>query len=249
MYNITTYKTKFALKVNNKIFCRFLNFFFGLPIGKKKYSILKKPLILNLTKKDLERYFWRGCFDTDGSINKQGALDFCSTDGNLLKECNLYLKKVGLQPRINDNKIILSMPDIKKFGYIGLSHPRKQREFLTLLKRGPKYLDIKIKRDAKNINPKLLGIYKILRFDNDGYRIRIHYRNLIKKDISRSQIKEIIKDLFGYDLKTTTKNLMYFKSKKVYDYLNNLFILEPSWKPIDDNEEAKLLDRWNEVWC
>ena len=43
--------TKIILQVNNKLFCRFLNFFFGLPFGKKKNHILTTPpYLLYLTK-------------------------------------------------------------------------------------------------------------------------------------------------------------------------------------------------------
>jgi hypothetical protein len=246
-YEIREYETKFALRINNKIFCRFLNFFFGLPIGKKKECVLRKPLILSLVEKDLEKYFWRGCFDTDGSINKQGALDFCSIDNNIKKECSLYLKKINIKPKMNKICVIIGMPELKKYSHIGLSHPRKQEELLTILKRGPEYLGIRIKENVNNIDPRLLSIYRILRVDKN-YRIRIHYRNLCKEKISRDDIKNIIKELFGYDLKTTTKGLMYFKSKRIYDYLNNFFIFEPFWKPINSKEEIQLLNEWNCIW-
>lgn len=245
-YEIKRDKTKYALRINNKLFCRFLNFFFGLPFGKKKDVVLKKPFILNLRKNDLEKYFWRGCFDTDGSVNKWGAVDFCSSDRNLLNKCMIYLKTIKIEPKKGKNLLVINISDLKKFSQIGFSHPRKQKEFLEILKRGSKFIDIKI-RDSEKIDKRLLKIYNLIRVDNN-YRIRIHSRNLKSSKLSEEKVKQIIKELFGYELKKTTKNLLYFKSKKVYEYLNKHFIFEPYWKPISSNEEIKLLSKWNEVW-
>ena len=125
-----------------------------------------------------------------------------------------------MEPKVDPLSVVLGMPELKKFCYIGLSHPRKQMELMTILKRGAEYLNIRVREDVNDINPILLKIYKSLRVDKN-YRIRIHYRNLSKEGITRDKIKETVKDLFGYDLKTTTKGLMYFKSKKVYDYVAN----------------------------
>jgi len=237
--------TKYSLILYNKPFCRFLNFFFSLPLGKKSNCILKVPLIIKDTS--LEKYFWRGCFDTDGSIHKQGGINFCSSDKNLLNECSNYLNRINIKSKkIKEELVVINMPHLKKFSHIGLSHPRKQKEFLKILKRGSKYKDIKI-RNKKKINKKLLEIYNLIRSDNN-YRIRIHSRNLKNSKFSEKEIKKIIKELFGYKLKTTTKNLLYFKSKKVYEYLNKNFVFEPYWKPIDKKEEIQLLNNWNNVW-
>jgi hypothetical protein len=54
--------------------------------------------------------------------------------------------------------------------------------------------------------------------------------------------------LFGYEFKITSKNLHYFKSKKVADYLQSIFIYEPAWQPITNDDEDELLVSWNEVW-
>lgn len=239
-------ETKYVLRVNNKLFCRFLNFFFGLPFGRKKDIILTKPFILNFNKNDLEKYFWRGCFDTDGGINKQGAIELCSSDNNLLNECDKYLRFIGMNPKRRRHSSVIRAQDLKKFTYIGFSHPRKQKEFLDILKRNSKYTCVKIKNNEK-IDRRLSAIYNLIRIDKN-YRIRIHSKNLKESQFNEKKIKQIIKELFGYELKTTSKNLLYFKSKKVYDYLKRYFVFEPYWKSIKREERYKLLKEWNEVW-
>ncbi|MBW2990825.1 hypothetical protein KY348_03905, partial [Candidatus Woesearchaeota archaeon] len=176
--NIRLKRTKCILTANNKPFCRFLNFFFGLPYGKKKEAILRKPSMLNLSKKDLEKYFWMGCFDTDGSVNKDGVIDFCSSDKNLLKECQTYLKYNEIRTKETEKVLTINIQNLKKFIYIGFAHPRKQKEYLKILKRGLKQKKMKI-RDDKKIDKNLLKIQDLVRIDNN-YRIRIHRRNLRK---------------------------------------------------------------------
>lgn len=238
-------ETKCILTINSKIFCRFLNFFFGLPYGKKKEAVLRKPLILNFNKENLEKYFWRGCFDTDGSVNKDGAFNFCSSDNNLREECVNYLKKINIEVRESDFGINIPGEHLSQLTNIGLSHPRKQKEFLELLKRGIKRKNISLRKEGR-IDEKLLQIHNLLRFD-ENYRVRIHRRNLKKSKFSEEDIKRIIKRLFGCELKRTG-NLLYLKSKSAYQYLNKNFVLEPYWKPINTREENQLLIEWNEVW-
>ncbi|MFC1690725.1 LAGLIDADG family homing endonuclease [Nanoarchaeota archaeon] len=245
-YEIREYPTKYALRINNKLFCKFLNFFFGLPFGKKKNIILQKPSILNFDKKDPNKYFWRGCFDTDGSVNNCGAIDFCSSDKKLLTECKDYLEGNNIQVKETKRSIFVGMSDLKKFSFIGFSHPRKQKEYLEILKRGPKFKDIKRRVNSK-IDKRLLNIYPLLRIDNN-YRIRIHTKTLKNSEFDRERLQKAIKDLFGYEFKESKTGLLYFKSKRVYDHLNENFIFEPYWKPINTKEKDRLLNEWNEVW-
>lgn len=101
-------------------------------------------------------------------------------------------------------------------------------------------------RDSEKVDTNLSRIHDLIRIDGN-YRIRIHRRNLKKSDIDEEGIRKIIKEMFGYDLKETRK-LLYFKSKKVYEYLNKRLKSESYWKPINTQEEAQLLEEWNEVW-
>lgn len=244
-YEVKEYETKYTIRINNKLFCRFMNFFFNHPFGKKKRAILEKPLILNFSNQDLEKYFWRGCFDTDGSVNVNGVVDFCSSDKNLLIQCLNYLEKKGIGARKSGNLIVIDTPSLKNFADIGFSHPRKQVQFLDRLRKGTKLLNIKIKYSGE-INKALLEIYPYLRFDQNGYGIQIQ-RKILNKYRKR-HLKHIINKLFGCQLRETTQNRLYFKSKKANNYLKSKFIIEPYWKPINKNEEIELLNRWNKIW-
>lgn len=245
-WEIREFETKYALRVNNKLFCRFLNFFFGLPFGKKKEVVLEKPKIFNFNNQYFEKYFWRGYYDTDGSVNNQGAVDFCSNDQNIISQCIKYLTDISIGSKKTKRGLTIGMPYLNKFSCIGFAHSRKQKELLKILKRGSKYIDIKIRKD-RNIDKRLKKIYKSLRIDNN-YRVRIHSRNLKESGVNENEVRRIVKELFNYDFKKGSKNLLYFKSKRVFDYLNELFIFEPYWKPINSKEENQLLKEWNNIW-
>ena len=242
---ITGMKTKCVLTVYNKPYCRFLNFFMGLPLGKKKNALLRKPILFNYCNEDLEKHFWKGCFDTDGSVIKTGGVNFCSSEKKMLSQCKLYLGKIGIKTKESNTSLAINSQDLKKFAHIGFAHPRKQKEYLKLLKRGLKQKKMKI-IDNNKTDKDLSKIQDLIRIDNN-YRIRIHRRNLKKSKIDENEIRKIIKEMFGYNLKETRK-LLYFKSKRAYDYLNKNLISEEYWKPINTQEEARLLEEWNEVW-
>ena len=94
----------------------------------------------------------------------------------------------------------------------------------------------------------LLQIYNLLRIDQEGYRVRVHFSLLQEKGADISELNKVCKKLFGYELRKASNNLYYFKSKRVYEYLQSLFIYEPAWKSISNTEEVKLLRNWNDVW-
>ncbi len=245
---IKRYSNKYVLTIDNKPFCRFVNFFFGLPRGKKKGVISKKPQILNLSPVPLEQYLWRGCFDTDGSVNKDGAVDFCSSDRNLLTECKNFLWNKEVESNIGKRSLVVRSTYLKKFCVIGFAHPRKQQEFIEVLRRGVKFNSVFLKdNERENIPQELLKIYSLIRVD-DNYRIRINRTNLkwIHKNID--DVELAIRKIFGYELKTSVSGLYYFKSKKVYEYLRRFFIYQPAWQSITEEESIQLLNGWNDVW-
>lgn len=152
--NIEFKRNAYILEVHNKTFCRFLNFFFALSIGRKKK--LNRPLILDLVdnkKKDLESAFWRGLFDTDGSIDKGSLrISLSSTIEQSMEECKRRLETFGLRSKVfnkknqrsifgvsNKNELHIYFFDIKRFAEtIGFAHPRKQKILVKHLKKGPK---------------------------------------------------------------------------------------------------------------
>ncbi|MBN1940980.1 MAG: hypothetical protein JW772_02245, partial [Candidatus Diapherotrites archaeon] len=153
--NINSFKIrqtgkKFELIVNNKSFCRFLNFFYGLPIGPKKKQSLRRPKIFDLSENrpNLLAAFWRGCFDTDGSVSVNGSLDFASINQLLLSDLKSDFNGFGIALTTNSHSVTVSLPDFKKFTKIGFAHPRKKSIFLRILHKGPKFLLF------RGVNPK-----------------------------------------------------------------------------------------------
>jgi hypothetical protein len=244
---INKYETKYELGTNNKPFCRFLNFFFGLPYGAKKKTTLQSPLVLKYSKNDLNKYFWRGLFDTDGSAVSNYSVGFGSIDKKLLRECEEYLKSIRIISTKTRTSVNISMPDLKKWAYIGFAHPRKQIEFISTLQNGATFKSVKIK-EGKEMDERLKIINKVIRTDFEGYRIRVNSVALKKERIDLKFVQQTMKALFGYEFKKASNNLYYFKSKKVYEYLRSLFIYEPAWKAISEEEENQLLHDWNDVW-
>ena len=100
----------------------------------------------------------------------------------------------------------------------------------------------------KKISSDLYKIHEFLRVDNSNNRIRINATEIRRSNITFDDVKEIIKNNFGYEFKITSKNLHYFKSKKVASFLRSRFIYEPAWKAIEEEEEDQLLISWNDVW-
>ncbi len=244
-FKIVKHKTKYELKVNNKLFCRFLNFFFGLPYGSKKEKILRVPLILKYSGSNLEKYFWRGCFDTDGSAVR--SIGFCSSDKNLISQCDDYLKSLGIKVNLGKKNIRIPVPSLKEWTSIGFAHPRKQIEFLTTLKKGAKFKLLKIK-EKDNVPYALRRIHRLLQVDRNGYRVRINSSALKEQEIPVQNVNDIMKKLFNCEFRQASNNLYYFKSKKVYSYLRSIFIYEPAWQAINDDEEEQFLCNWNDVW-
>lgn len=242
---IRSNENKYELRVNNKPFCRFLHFFFGLPYGPKKKAILQVPLLLRYFEIDKERYFWRGCFDTDGYVGS--TVGFCSSDNNLLKQCEAYLASKQIQSSISKPNVSIILSGVKKFSVIGFAHPRKQIEYLSKLRRGATYTDVRIKAGAK-IEQQLLQIYDLLRIDPNGYRIRVHAMAMRKKGVLYTNLQRVIKSLFDCELRKAANGMYYFKSKEVYDYLQSLFKYAPSWEPLNDDDEDELMVTWNDVW-
>lgn len=139
---------KCDLYVANKWFGRFLNFFFGLPYGKKK-GVLQKPKLFGcLNNNDkLTKLFWRGCFDTDGSCAKKGkSISFSSATRSFLLECKSDLNKLGIKCRdINEKspRDLRIKPEyfVKFTQEIGFSHPRKLNIALNSLSNGSYFID------------------------------------------------------------------------------------------------------------
>jgi hypothetical protein len=141
----------FNLRIGNKWLVRYLNFFFGLPVGNK-IGKLSTPKILDLmkNKKMLERYFWRGIFDTDGMINRKSRnIVLASSDSNLMKQCEEFLIKCGIKSKVGNKKdkygnlyklLEIDSDYIKDFAiHVETSHPLKQDILMKHLQKPLKY--------------------------------------------------------------------------------------------------------------
>jgi len=243
---IEEYETKYVLRVNSKLFCRFLNYFFDLPFGKKEF--LTKPSILGLNC-NLERYFWRGCFDTDGSVNFRGSVNLSSNCQSFLNECQNYLRDKGIYSELSKRRteLVLSLRHLKKFCYeVGFSHPRKQNELLRILKKDSKYYFAELKDNNSKMDPNLLRTLKLLRVD-DNYRVRIHRKDLEKEGMKFAEVIKTLELVFDKKFKITP-SLIYFKSKTAYNFLNDIFIYEPLNKKLTSEEELSIMGELNKIW-
>lgn len=157
LFNIKKNKIKienrgnwYVVFVSSKWLMRFLNFFFDMPIGKKKGK-LSTPKILDIMDDKYEKVFWRGMFDTDGMINPTARnAEIASSDYLLMKKCSIFLFKLKVPTEIKEGKdgkkghkyyrINIKSNYFKKFAFeIGSSHPRKQKVLINHLKYDLKY--------------------------------------------------------------------------------------------------------------
>ena len=134
-------KNAYELVFGNKWFCRYLNFFFGLPFNKKPN--LTFPLILNFFDNKYKKYLIRGLFDTDGSFDKH-RVTFASQFQDLIEDLNLNLHKLNIkfsESKMVDQhrklfKINILTSELKEYAkLIGFNHPKKQKGMIKILKK------------------------------------------------------------------------------------------------------------------
>lgn len=134
----------YLLIVYNKWLCRILNYFFDIDFGEK-YNSIRLPKIVKCHPHK-EGLFWRGLFDTDGSIKKEAkGLRLKSSSKTLISDLHKFCSKNGISPIVyragaGIDFVINSSDYLKYLKCIGFSHPRKRRVFESHLNEGPKYL-------------------------------------------------------------------------------------------------------------
>ncbi|MFQ6125917.1 MAG: hypothetical protein ACE5R6_15120 [Candidatus Heimdallarchaeota archaeon] len=117
---------------------RLLNLLTDQPYGKK-YHVLRCPLILKNSK--LERFYWRGLFDTDGSYSQ--TMQFGTVSDQLIRDFEYFLEQHELNYYTHfykkGNTIQLKIGSYKVFSQlVGSWHPNKQQQCLNLLRQGTK---------------------------------------------------------------------------------------------------------------
>ena len=127
--------------ITNLWVIRFFSFLTSQPIGGKKYSALREPLIL--LDEPYRSYYWSGVMDADGSY-AQRNVTLTSASLRFVQDFAQYLSSLNIQSKIterNDGTNLLYVPrrfhDIYKEQFKCL-HPEKRYEFMKLKKGGTK---------------------------------------------------------------------------------------------------------------
>lgn len=230
-------KNKHILSLSNKWFCRYINFFFGIPVGYKKDK-LSEPKILSLGKDEdyLERLFWRGLFDTDGHQYKNSRnAGLSSHSHTIIKKCEDFLKKHNIHVTKSNltrgHSVYILSHDFLKFAtVIGFAHPKKQKLLMYWLKKEHKS---NILFDCINEQNMHSGFFDLSLLPLRVYKIQ----DLIKKyrgDLSYKKLSEIldapkstvfgwISGTFGMPIQKLIKiaELQGYTKLEVFNELNN----------------------------
>ena len=189
---------KCELWVANKWFGRFINFFFGLPYGKKKNKIQKSKILDIINDDNLTKMFWRGCFDTDGSCSKIGnSVSFSSGTRSFLLECKSDLSKFDIESRTfksSPRDLRINPFYFKNFMQeIGFSHPRKMGIAIEKVKYDS-YMSTCSGINKENlIENKYFDLRKI-----KGIRV-CNLGNIIKQFRDKNNLRQIdFAELFGF---------------------------------------------------
>jgi len=238
----------FILRLTNKFFSRYLNFFLDVPFGKKK--ILRIPSIINFASKkqkiELKKTFYRGFFDCEGSVIKNSInIQITTTSTKLMYDLHKFLRKIGLNPNIKNylqqNKryspltnVFIPSTDYLKFALnIGFSHPLKKQLLIKGLKKGPTHKDFKGLKSSYSLGDqipieKLDGLYirnaeKIFK----NYRLNkgLSQKDLGKKiNIRRAKISSWERGINNIPLKILLE-LAYLNKKSKENLIKDLKIV------------------------
>ncbi len=127
------------LRINNKWFAKYLTNFIGLPESYKKEDLSKPDFIDN---EEMMKAFWRGLFDTDGSIAKESnRVTLSSASRKFLEKCRDDLEELGVGVheirKPGSYQLRVSNNCFREFSEeIGFSHPRKRDLMLEKLEKG-----------------------------------------------------------------------------------------------------------------
>lgn len=110
LYNVFGLKTKiyklkgcWIIHISNKIIFRYLNLFFGFPIGKKS-SIVNEPKIIKRSSFARRKAFVKGVMTFDGSVTTFGAITLGIKSEPLINSIQDIFEKDGIEIRKSSNK-------------------------------------------------------------------------------------------------------------------------------------------------
>ncbi len=214
-----------VFRYSSSAMCRIMNYIYQIPTGDKSRRI-KVPKILKNTNK--EGLFWRGIFDTDGSIRiKNKSISLFTTSKELYEDFLDFCKRKTIilfnKKEKNGYRFIVAEESIPNFSKtIGIFHPRKQRNLLEYLRKGASYNIPKNKKLDEKL--KLDKVIEYLRPYKYGVYIKLtKRREFVSKEKIRKKIKFIEKILNRkvVMVKRPRKNDHYYIcSRKLVEELN-----------------------------
>jgi len=234
--------------IENFFLCNLFNCLFEIPYGRK-CDLIKLPGILK--NNENEKYFWRGIFDTDGYIRvKLKMISLKTNSKTLIENLVSFCKKNNIQTlhenckkgyslRIANNSFLIFAK------LIGSSHPRKSRNLVYHLKKGPYY---KVFKGFNNNFRDDEKIYEYLRpYKENAYISFSKYLTKTdKKDVKK--IVSLIKDKFQVkviEIKRRRYNNHYCVcSKSFSEFLKKNCIYDLPWKPLNSKEIIKIKGLW-----
>lgn len=132
-------ENRVELKLTNKWFARYIRYCFDLPKSYKKGK-LSRPDIFK--SEENIAAFWRGVFDTDGSVSSKGyRVSMGTATETFAHECSEDLERLDISANFRDSKngykVRVDRKDFEIFcNVVGFSHPRKRGSILSKLKKG-----------------------------------------------------------------------------------------------------------------
>jgi len=161
-------KRMYFLNITSKWYGTYLHNLFDIPIGKKAEKICVPNILFLLPKKTLLEkltFFWRGMFDTDGSINQNMSnfqISLASKSTNIMKSLGEFLSnpfiKISYTKRKEKgiHKIYIGILDYLKFARkVGSYHPLRIHILVQHLMKGPTF---KKKKKWRKLSAKELSI-------------------------------------------------------------------------------------------
>jgi hypothetical protein len=211
--------------------------------------VILVPKIIKNTKK--ERLFWRGIFDTDGSIRpKNNAISMTTASAYLYNDLLDFCRRNGIttfnKKETDRYRVTIANESIVKFAEIvGSSHPRKQMNLLRYLKDGCSY-NVPVN---KKTNRKLEKVIEYLRPYKGNVYVRItKRREIIDKKVLLERLK-FIKNQLNCSIievnRPRKNNHYYICSKKLLEEINKCYEFKPSWSALDVCELDQLKERWS----
>ena len=246
--SIENFENYWVYYVNNKWLCRFFNYYFDIPFGKKS-DVIKFPTHLHSR---YGKYFWRGIMDTDGYISKYNKQIILKSGSLVLLNqfrdfCNKNNIQTDIRKEIRGWSIrVLTVSILNYAELVGFSHPRKKSILIKYLKEGSKY------KVLKSINftnsPDLFALFKYLRPYKTSVYIKLDEfgRKANREDIENKikLIKEKFNVRIGEIKRNRHNNHFYINSKKFTDFVRDNAIYGLPWQSLNDNKIKELSKKW-----